>query len=511
MENIVNNSIIYLVNFLLIVFIFACNIKIIFMMFKKDPKSTIKRKYQPTEKAQKFLDKVENPKYDRGMIRGLNKFIGNKVPEEMQGFYSEEELQALVDLRDTPNDVEARMPVKITNHYFQIAKNSKPIQTLVKASPAETYDLDGAPDPGNQMTYSPLEGLIHKYELGLIYVVDTCSAHCRFCYREELIARKEIKREDGTISSKGTAQIPELVEYILEHNRIVKENGGKHPETNREKLREILMSGGDPMVLPNKKLAEWFSALADCGIENIRLGTKELAFYPDRFDSTFFNMMDEFNDIYPEVQLRLMIHFNHPDEFLQKDKNGNYIDNPDGGLVWIENTKRAVKELSKRHYITVINQAPFIKGINHDPEAIRIMQRELKNKNVNNQYFFCGRDIVGHKAFNLPIEESWKLLNESQKGLSGVESTARLSITHYLGKTEVVAVTNEPIPGVPGTENGVVIFKLLRGAFDAPLKGKVAIVGRNPEAIWFSGYEDRVIYDEAGLFKKSMQDTSSVS
>ena len=69
----------------------------------------------------------------------------------------------------------------------------------------------------------------------------------------------------------------------------------------------------------------------------------------------------------------------------------------------------------------------------------------------------------------------------------------------------------KPIPGLPGTENGVVIFKLLRGAFDAPLKGKVAIVGRNPEAIWFSGYEDRVIYDEAGLFKKSMQDTSSVS
>ena len=64
------------------------------------------------------------------------------------------------------------------------------------------------------MSYSPLEGLIHKYELGLIYVIDTCSAHCRFCYREELIARKEIEREDGTIASKGTAKIPELVEYI---------------------------------------------------------------------------------------------------------------------------------------------------------------------------------------------------------------------------------------------------------------------------------------------------------
>ena len=56
-------------------------------MFKKDPKATIKKKYEPTKKAQKFLDKVENPKYDRGMIRGLNKFIGNKIPEEMQRFY----------------------------------------------------------------------------------------------------------------------------------------------------------------------------------------------------------------------------------------------------------------------------------------------------------------------------------------------------------------------------------------------------------------------------------------
>jgi DNA/RNA endonuclease YhcR with UshA esterase domain len=80
-----------------------------------------------------------------------------------------------------------------------------------------------------------------------------------------------------------------------------------------------------------------------------------------------------------------------------------------------------------------------------------------------------------------------------------------LSITHYKGKTEVVAVTNEPLPGVPGTENGIVIMKLLRGAADAPLRGKVAMMARNPEAIWFSGYNDRVIYDEAGLFDDVVQ------
>ena len=61
-------------------------------------------------------------------------------------------------------------------------------------------------------------------------------------------------------------------------------------------------------------------------------------------------------------------------------------------------------------------------------------------------------------------------------------------------------MTNEPVPGLPGGENGVVILKLLRGAMDAPDRGKIAILGRNPEAIWFSGYNDRVLFDEAGFF-----------
>ena len=208
-----------------------------------------KEKYVPSQKESVFLATVQNGKYDRDVITGLKKFMAGTVPQDMQGFYSPEELDAVRALDGTDRDVQARMPVKITRHYFEQARNSQAIQTLVKASPKETYDLDGAEDPGKQMTYSPVEGLIHKYELGLIYVASTCSAHCRFCYREELIAKKEITREDGTVAPKGLAQIKDIVEYITEHNRLVDENDGRHPETNRERLREILMSGGDPMVL----------------------------------------------------------------------------------------------------------------------------------------------------------------------------------------------------------------------------------------------------------------------
>lgn len=464
---------------------------------------TSSEKYVPSAREQAFLDTVENVKYDRESINGLKPFLNDKAPDFVKDFYSQEELEALRNLKDTERDVEARMPVKMTRHYAELAQNSAPIRRLVKADPSETESLVGSEDPGHQMDYSPVEGLLHKYEMGLMYVVSTCSAHCRFCYREELISRKEIERGDGTVAKKGLAQIPAITAYIRSHNEIVAANGGRHPESGREKLREILLSGGDPMVLTNSKIAEWFSALAEAGIESIRLGTKELAFFPQRFDASFMAMLDSFHATYPDVGLRLMVHFNHPDEFLLKDEGGNYIMDEMGIFIWHPATKLAMDSLVKRGWVTIENQSPLIKGINDDSDALRIMQRAIKRVGAHNHYFFCGRDIIAHEAFNIPIETAWKLLNESQKGLSGVETHARLSITHYKGKTEVAAVTNGPIPGVPGTENGVVIFKILRNAAKAGDRGKVCIVARNPDAIWFDGYADRVIYDEAGLFEYS--------
>ncbi len=458
------------------------------------------KNYTRTAKEQAFLDLVEDTAHKREIINGLAPFFGEKVPEDMVGFYSSEELVQLGGLKGTERDVEKRMPVKMTRHFFELAKNSPAIQKLVKASPDETLDLAGSEDPGNQMDYSPVEGLLHKYEMGLMYVVSTCSAHCRFCYREELIARKEIERHDGTVAKKGLAKIPEITAYIRQFNQRVEDNGGRHPECGREKLREILLSGGDPMVLNNSKIAAWMAALAESGIESIRIGTKELAFYPKRFDDAFFAMLDHFHEAYPEVGLHMMVHFEHPDEFLAKDEDGNYITGDSGIFQWVPETGRAMRGMLDRGWITVENQTPIIKGINDDADALRIMQREIKRVGADNHYFFCGRDIVAYKAFNVPIEDAWNILNESQKGLSGVENHARLSITHYKGKTEVNAVTNEPIPGLAGSEHGVVIFKLLRNPADASDRGKVCIVGRNPDAVWFDDYEDRVLFDEAGLY-----------
>ena len=457
-------------------------------------------KYEPTQRELRVLNHVENPRYDRQILNGLDPFIKGTAPEDMRSFYSQAELDGLLQIRGTERDIEQRMPVKMTRHYFELARNSPALQKLVKATPEETLNLEGSEDPGYQMDFSPVEGLLHKYEMGLLYVVSTCSAHCRFCYREELIARKDIERQDGTVEKKGIAKIPDVFAYVRAHNAAVAANGGVHPDSGREKLREMLLSGGDPMVLPNSKLAAWFTALAEAGVEAIRLGTKELAFHPDRFDDAFLEMLDRFHETYPEVGFRLMTHFNHPDELLAKDSDGNYIEDAEGFPVWHPNSRRAMDAVVSRGWISVENQSPIIKGVNDDPDALRILQRTLKRVAVENHYFFCGRDIVAYRAFNVPIETAWQILNDSQKGLSGVENHARLSITHYKGKTEVAAVSDKPIEGLPGSENGFVVFKILRNAADAPDRGKMCIVGRNPEALWFDDYEDRVLFDEAGLF-----------
>lgn len=438
-----------------------------------------KDRYRHSPKALAFLATVRNSKQQREIVTGLDEITEGSMPEELRSLHATAQSQNLSELRGT----------QITRHYFELARNSKALQTLLGMSPQESLDLGGLSHPGRALNHSPVEGLIHKYELGLIHVTSTRSALAR-----------ENERPNGIAAPQGLATIAEVAAYIARHNSEVAQNGGRHPTSRREKLREMSMTGGDPLLLTNKGLAQWWSALADAGIESIRIDTREAVCHPQRFDDTFFDLLDKFHAAYPGTRLRFMVHFNHPDEFLEKDEHGKYIDDPQGGLQWLAATRRAIEGLGQRAWLTLDNQAPIINGINDDADALRIMQRELRRNRVENHYFFCGRDIVRYQDSNVPIERVWQLLNESQKGLSGVETHARLSITHYKGKTEVAAVSNKPLAGLPGTENGFVMLKLLRGVEDARDRGKVTIVGRNPHAIGFDDYNDRVIYDEAGLY-----------
>ena len=107
--------------------------------------------FSTSDKAQNFVQAISKGKYDRHITAGIDKFVNGQIDDDMKAFYSPSELEALVELKGTERDIESRMPVKITRHYFEQARRSRAMQQLIKASPAETFDLAGSQDPGKQI------------------------------------------------------------------------------------------------------------------------------------------------------------------------------------------------------------------------------------------------------------------------------------------------------------------------------------------------------------------------
>ncbi len=439
--------------------------------------------------------------------------------------YSDKEITALKKA-----GVSDRLPPRATKHYLELAATSEGISNLIKARPEEMDDLTGEKDPSNQLKYSPVPGLLHKYELVLLYVVRTCSSWCRYCYRSDFLTSK---------TEKDIAGISEITNYIKQHNASVSaahqevqealnghngngangENGhttehltakDKHILNSEERqfpIREALLSGGDPMVLSNKNLFDYLDGLADAGVRTIRIGTKELAFFPYRFDDNFFAMLDLFHELHPDVNLAFMVHFTHPDELLQKDENGQYIIKPTGQFARIPVTEKAIQRLKSYPFVTLENQTPIIDSVNDDAEVLRRLQIELKRLGINNHYFFQCREIEGHRIFAVPVEEAWRIHKDSQKGLSGIEKS-RFVMSTEAGKLEMVSVIDGPDFAALGVEipkeaqamlkaiigDGLVVLKAHRTP-DTSFQGDLIVARRNPEALWISGYEDRIIFD----------------
>ena len=395
--------------------------------------------------------------------------------------YSADELNALADA-----GISDRLPPRATGYYLDLAKRSEAVRNLIKARPEETDDLSGESDPSNQLSYSPIPGLLHKYELVLLYVVRTCSAWCRYCYRSDFLTGK---------TEKDTASIHEIVDYITGHNKKVEAG-----LTSRPKIREALLSGGDPMVLSNRNLFDYLNGLAEAGLDVIRIGTKELAFFPERFDENFFAMLDLFHELHPQVLVSFMVHFTHPDEVLLLDEDGGYYRDEHGRPLRNPKVAKAVSRLRARSFVNLENQTPIIDSVNDDVDDLRLLQREMKRMGITNHYFFQCREIEGHRAFAVPVEQAFALHRESQHALSGIERS-RFALSTEAGKMEVVGMT-DPQPqlralgGALGEAlaDGLIIFRLHRTPYEAR-QGDLVIARRNPDALWISGYEDRILFD----------------
>lgn len=465
---------------------------------------------------------VDIPKTHMRHLRPLRgRFTHERVSALLQDIYNEKEYREMQEA-----GVDARMMFGTNPHYQALAIGeelcdidgnvlvpqmppSKAIGALILPRLNEAISMEGAKDPSNQMNFTPksnsLHGkLLHKYdEIVLGYSSPTCSAHCRYCYRLDLFNKD---------TGKTSVRPEELRDYIINYNNNIKETGGIDPQTGEKRypVRELLLSGGDIMVLPNKTLYRFAVAAGQAGVHLLRFGTKEIAFRPERFDKAMAETFRIVNRMYPNTHFNIVSHFTHPDEFLERDMDGNYIENDDGtGYRWMTESLKAVKNMLQLDFLTMENQTPIVQKVNDSADDIRILNEELRRVGIKSKYLFQGRDIEGHKAFSLPVEQAWEIHNNAMKGISDT-SRSRFSMSTEWGKMEIVSKIDPLSHDTPHLDalppsiraamiellgDGLTIFKSYRSPAEATTQGDLIIAKSNPEALWISGYEDRIIYD----------------
>lgn len=323
-----------------------------------------------------------------------------------------------------------------TNEYYQSLIDwndpDDPIRRIVMPDIQE-LDEFGELDASNEHSYTVRKGLEHKYDdTALLLVNNVCGAYCRFCFRKRLFT-------DG--NDEVTNDITDAVAYIEQH-----------PEINN-----VLLSGGDPLIMSTGKLTKIIKQLRDIQhVRIIRIGTKMTAFDPYRIlnDPSLLEMLSEYS--LPDRKIFVMAHFNHPRELTEPALKGLQL-------------------LQKAGAITV-NQSPLIRGVNDKPEIIAELFGKLSFNGVVPYYLFLCRPTSGNEPYMVPVERGLEIFEEARRRLAGIAKQARLCMSHRTGKVEVV-----------GKMDNKIIFRYHRAP--NPLDcGRVMIFDSDPSAGWLDDY-----------------------
>jgi len=227
----------------------------------------------------------------------------------------------------------------------------------------------------------------------------------------------------------------------------------EHPE-----ITNVLLTGGDPLILGTRRIGEILSALrAIPHVQVIRLGSKIPAFNPFRIlnDPELQAVLREHST--QEKRIYLMAHFDHPREL----------------------TEVAIESLSTYLACGVIavNQCPLIHGVNDNVEALVEMYRKLSFIGVPPYYLFQGRPTAGNEPYEVPIVRGFQVFDEARNRCSGLAARARFCMSHATGKIEVVGIDAERI------------YMRYHRAKYVEDQGRFMVFRRDDEAYWLDQLE----------------------
>ncbi|NLE74675.1 MAG: KamA family radical SAM protein, partial [Actinobacteria bacterium] len=285
--------------------------------------------------------------------------------------------------------------------------------------------------------YMVAPGLEHKYQFTAVLLANNvCGGFCRFCFRKRLFMNDndEVARDVGP-----------ALDYIRNHPQI----------------SNVLVTGGDPLLLSTARLRFLLSELrAIDHVRIIRIGSKMPAFNPYRIlnDPDLVKTLGEFST--PERRVYLMAHFNHPRELT-------------------EPALEVIKQMLTAGII-VCNQTPLLRGVNASPEILGDLLNRLSYVGAAPYYVFQVRPTLGNSYFVLPVEEAYLVFEQAKMLCSGLAKRARLVMSHVTGKIEVV-----------GMDAKHVHFRYHQAA-DPAENSRFLTYRRNPSAYWFDDYTEAV-------------------
>lgn len=328
-------------------------------------------------------------------------------------------------------EVSRRYAFRANSYYIGLIDWSDPkdpIRQIIIPRREELNDW-GSLDASNESMITVSHGVQHKYpHTVLLLCNEACGGYCRYCFRKRLFM------DD---CDEANLDVSAGLRYIADN-----------PE-----ITNVLLTGGDPLMMSTRRLVEIIAALrAIPHVRIIRIGSKVPAFNPWRLlgDHELQQALRMYSE--PRRRIYLMAHFDHASEL----------------------TEAAVEGIDCfiRNGVICVNQCPLIRGINDDPAVLADLFQQLAWIGCPPYYLFQGRPTAGNEPYSVPIVRGWEIFREALCRGSGLTRRPRFVMSHETGKIEILAVDETRI------------YLRYHRARDEDDRGRFMVYRRDDAACW---------------------------
>jgi lysine 2,3-aminomutase len=271
------------------------------------------------------------------------------------------------------NNLSGRLPLRITPYFASLicnTRSSHPLRRNVIPVVEELIELSGEhTDPLNEKSFSPVKGIVHRYPDRVLFTVtQICSNYCRYCTRSHSV---------GKLDKLGRVDYEKAFNYIA-----------THPE-----VRDVLISGGDPLTLSDEVLDYILSNIRKIEhVEIIRIGTRVPVVLPMRITDNLVKILRKYHPLF------LSLHFSHPSEITDECASA-CIKLADGGF-------------------PLGSQTVLLKGINDNVTVMKDLMHKLLKIRVRPYYLYQCDLIPGSGHFRTTVKKGLEII----RGLRGFTS-----------------------------------------------------------------------------------------